>query len=481
MAGVSQPSPLAAAQHHAQALAATGDLTGAELTLQYALEGGRVDLGEDDPAVLAIAHQLATVYRQSGDPSAARRVLEETFAAGRWKLGDADPLMLSISFDLGIVAEELGNRHEARKAFGRVAELGPPVLGDDHWAVRRAQTYLHANGDTATGGTAPTSPAPGDTTPDSTAPGSEVTSNTIEAGNAAGADGTRADAPDLQRSPPLQGGPPEGSSDVPTTAPEGWPMTPAQRAEAGPTQRTTTGPALPTPAEPAPTRPVQPTPTGPVQAAPTEPLWPIPADPARRTPAAQLPAQQAAEGELVGRSAALTPHSAAPPTFPLTGVHFPEPRERSRGRGPMILAAIAAMVAALAAVAALVLVLVVPKTEKAPQRPVEDRPPGAPTLGGGRAPEDVRLQDSGSTVELSWTDPTTGSVSFLVTGGHPGELLKPMGQIGPGRTSLKLQGLNSGLDYCFAVVAVYSISEFSSSPQVCTNRSGAKPQPSATA
>ena len=142
MAVVSQPSPLAAAQHRAQALQTAGDLAGARATLEHALAAGRVSLGEDDPAVLAGALQLADVHRQADDPSAARRVLEEAFAAGQWRLGDADPLMLAISFDLGLVAEELGNRHEARRAFGRLAAHGPQTLGDDHWAVRQARGYL---------------------------------------------------------------------------------------------------------------------------------------------------------------------------------------------------------------------------------------------------------------------------------------------------------------------------------------------------
>jgi hypothetical protein len=45
-----------------------------------------------------------------------------------------------------------------------------------------------------------------------------------------------------------------------------------------------------------------------------------------------------------------------------------------------------------------------------------------------------------------------------------------MGQVGPGETSFDLQGLNDQLDYCFAIVAVYSTTRFASSPQTCTSR-----------
>jgi hypothetical protein len=142
MAGVSQPSPLFAARQRAQALAQSGDVPGARLTLEHAVELGRSKLGEDDPDVLATLHQLARLHQRSDDPMAARRVLEEAYAAGQWRLGDSDPLMLEISFDLGVVAEELGNRHEARKAFGRVAGPGAAILGASHWAVERARAYL---------------------------------------------------------------------------------------------------------------------------------------------------------------------------------------------------------------------------------------------------------------------------------------------------------------------------------------------------
>ena len=55
-----------------------------------------------------------------------------------------------------------------------------------------------------------------------------------------------------------------------------------------------------------------------------------------------------------------------------------------------------------------------------------------------------------------------------------------MGQVGPTTTRFSLQGLNPDLDYCFAVVAVYSTSQFSTSPQTCTSRARKSARPSAT-
>jgi hypothetical protein len=135
----------------------------------------------------------------------------------------------------------------------------------------------------------------------------------------------------------------------------------------------------------------------------------------------------------------------------------PAPPQR---RSSVIFAAIAASLAAIIAVIALVLVLA------SYQSKTKDN---VPTLSG-RPPTDVRLEDDGSDVRLTWTDPAGGRTTFLVTGGRPGEVLRPMGQVGPGQISYELHGLNADLDYCFAVVAVYSTTTFATSAQSCTSR-----------
>jgi hypothetical protein len=469
MTGVSQPSPLAAAQHHAQALAATGDLPGAQLTLLYALEGGRAELGEDDPAVLATAHQLATVHRQAGDPSAARRVLEEAFAAGHWRLGDADPLMLSISFDLGVVAEELGNRHEARRAFGRVAGVGPGVLGDDHWAVLQAREYL--------GHEPPTVRLELPDTPPLLSPATGVEPPPEMYPTSVPPDlGPRMPAQRIKPTsgpPPAQGSPPvEGPR--PAQVPPQTPWSPVFEEQEG--QPASQGPAAVAGPAPVEARPVD---TGLVDAGLVD-TGLVDAGAAETAAAPGLPAVQrptALERPGMGSPASGVP-ARREPAMP---VYFPERGPEPRGRVAAIVAAVVAAAAALVAVAALIVVLVSRDDgDNGGDGPDRGGRPEAPVLGGGRPPSDVRLRDIGSTVELSWTDPTVGTVPFIVTGGHPGEVLKPLGQIGPGQTTLKLNGLNSSLDYCFAVVAVYSTSEFNTSPQTCTNRARSTPKQSRT-
>jgi hypothetical protein len=130
-------------------------------------------------------------------------------------------------------------------------------------------------------------------------------------------------------------------------------------------------------------------------------------------------------------------------------------------KAPALFAAVVAVFGVIIAVVALVVVL----ADRG-----DDPDSDVPTLSGP-APADVRMRDYGSSVKLFWSDPANGRASFVVTGGRPGEQLRPMGQVGPTTTSFDLNGLNAELDYCFAIVAVYSTTQFSTSPQTCTSRS----------
>ncbi|MEV6350742.1 tetratricopeptide repeat protein [Actinoplanes sp. NPDC051851] len=150
----------------------------------------------------------------------------------------------------------------------------------------------------------------------------------------------------------------------------------------------------------------------------------------------------------------------------------------SRRGGAALFAVIAASLAAIVAVAALVFTLANRTEQQQPAAGGGDGgdvgtqtsvAPTGPVLAGD-PPTGVKLADQGSSIEVSWTDPAAGSVSFMITMAHPGEQLKPVSTVGPGQTSRKVDGLSSALDYCFAVVAVYSTNTFASSPQVCTDR-----------
>ncbi|MBM7489619.1 hypothetical protein JOD64_000841 [Micromonospora luteifusca] len=121
----------------------------------------------------------------------------------------------------------------------------------------------------------------------------------------------------------------------------------------------------------------------------------------------------------------------------------------------------------------------------------DDPPPSgtAPAAAGptaaGPPPGDVKLRDDSTTITLTWTDPSGGAVPFMVAAGRAGQPLGVMATVDPGKTSYTVNGLNSRVDHCFTVLAVYSTDSFATSGQVCTARerttpSSGKPSAGAT-
>ncbi|GAA3346789.1 hypothetical protein GCM10020358_59130 [Amorphoplanes nipponensis] len=196
------------------------------------------------------------------------------------------------------------------------------------------------------------------------------------------------------------------------------------------------------------------------------PRLPAPQQPPVRPQPAPVPQQQVVV-EPQPRHFPAPPQAQSPARYeppPITPAAVPARAGNSSysRKAPALFAAIAAVLGVIIAVVALVIVLAYRDDD-----PASD----VPTLAGP-APTDVRMRDYGSSVKLFWADPANGRASFVITGGRPGEQLRPMGQVGPTTTTFNLNGLNADLDYCFAVVAVYTTSQFSTSPQTCTSRSG---------
>jgi hypothetical protein len=144
----------------------------------------------------------------------------------------------------------------------------------------------------------------------------------------------------------------------------------------------------------------------------------------------------------------------------------------SRGRGAVIAASVAAAAAVLAAAVVVVVVLV----GNLPPGPGPEAGPTTGPDGGtspvGEPPTRLRLRDDSASITISWVDPTGGTVPFVVAGGRAGQALGALATVDPGETSFTVNGLNSRLDYCFTVLAVYGTDEFSTSEQVCTSRTG---------
>ncbi|TDC77484.1 hypothetical protein E1193_22355 [Micromonospora sp. KC606] len=155
----------------------------------------------------------------------------------------------------------------------------------------------------------------------------------------------------------------------------------------------------------------------------------------------------------------------APPAYPMDVE--PEPR----GRGPVVVAVVVGVL--VVAVAGLVGAVALGGDETTP-RPTDGPSPVAPRATGA-PPGDLALRDDDTSVTISWSDPTSGSVPFMVAGGRAGKSLGVMATVDPGQTSYTVNGLSGAVDYCFTVLAVYSTDAFATSGQVCTDRERRSP------
>ncbi|WP_239075391.1 fibronectin type III domain-containing protein [Planosporangium flavigriseum] len=354
---MSVPDHLAAVVRNAHALASRGDLRGAQVKLEQALDPAAATLGADHPEVLAGTRLLASLHRELGDLMHARRLLEEALAAGQFTLGEDSPALLPLSYDLATLADELGNRHEARRNFTTVLRHGPAALGPDHEYVQAASSYLGAS-------------PPGTAGPAAPPPPTEL---------------------------------PVPRTDAPVPRAE----TPVPRAET----------------------PVPPPATGP---------FPPPSAP---RPVPPLPAPEVA------------------PSWPPRNTD-----EHRHSRLPMLVLVLVAAMALVGGGVAALLVL------NAPDRREGGRPQPSPTADALRAPGDLKLRDDGTSVTLTWTDPTNGSVPFVIAGGRPESGYKTLGSAGSGETTYTINGLSTSATYCFLVAAVYSPQQTAPSSLTCTRR-----------
>jgi hypothetical protein len=382
------------------------------------------------PSPLHAARQRAQALADSGDLGQALAMLEHAVGLGRANLGDDDPEVLATAHQLATVHQRAGDPSGARRVLEEAYASGQRRLGDTDPVMLGISFDLGMV--------------------------AEEMENRHEARRAFSR--VAAHGPDVlgadhwavvQARSYLGEDPATVRSEPPTTAPEPF-QVPAQR------EARTEQPAVVQPQYfPAAPRDEQP--------APPQPRYEQPAPLQRyEQPAPPQRYEQIAPPQRYEQIVSAPPVTTAVPLS--TG-------DSSYSRkAPAIFAAIAAVFGVIIAVVALVVVLA---------NRGDDPGSDVPTLSGP-APTDVRMRDYGSSVRLSWADPANGRTSFVITGGRPGEQLGPMGQVGPTTTSFSLHGLNPDLDYCFAVVAVYSTSQFSTSPQTCTSRSRKSGKPSAT-
>jgi serine/threonine protein kinase len=218
----------------------------------------------------------------------------------------------------------------------------------------------------------------------------------------------------------------------------------------------------------------------PVPQTPAPPAWAPPAS----APPASLPPGSAPPASVPPASlpSASLPSASAPPAppqtrpqLPLSTAHRPSwtpPPAPASGRR-RILVGVAAASALLVIVA---IGLVVALHGGAPSTNASGgRSPGPthtltlePAATG--TPGHVTLVDHHTSVTLTWTDPTAGEVQFVVLGGRSGTEPTVQKVLTPGTTTLTIDGLKTTIDYCYVVMAIYSVRTYARSTQVCTSR-----------
>src|SRR5262249_27937604 len=93
------------------------------------------------------------------------------------------------------------------------------------------------------------------------------------------------------------------------------------------------------------------------------------------------------------------------------------------------------------------------------------------------APAHVVLKDEGGTITLTWEDPGSGRVPFIVSGGREGNALTAIADVPAGQTAKTIYGLNVNFNYCFTVSAIWAADKVSVSARACTARTSTSATP----
>jgi hypothetical protein len=141
---------------------------------------------------------------------------------------------------------------------------------------------------------------------------------------------------------------------------------------------------------------------------------------------------------------------------------------RRRSRVPLVLFSVVLALAVLGGSAALVIAFLSSEPR---------RDPGLAASASSSAPSAIRLtlDDRGATVVLNWTDPSGGSVPFVVSYGRADGPADKSERVPAGTTTLSVGQLNPVQDYCFTVDPAAGVAP---SPTVCTSRPAPGASPS---
>ncbi|WP_344077221.1 hypothetical protein [Luedemannella helvata] len=479
---VTPAEPLAGVLAEARRRAEAGDLTGARSALEVGLAAAEADLGQFHPDLTHAMVDLATIARELGNLTEAQRQLGRAHRILLASVGRDHVRTLSVEDRLARVNVDLGDPTDDLDRH--LADAGPRLLGEDSAAVRDARARLGAASASSAWGT-PLPPG-GEPFPPGTEPAAQAQPGAAQA--QPGAAQAQSGAAQAQ---PAAAQAERGAASAWADAgewsdPTGW-------SGAGWTSTAGSEPYAPVPGAPGVFGLRPPAAGGAGQGSAPRSVSPIPPDAPLYVPEeydsggwAAPASDEATHPQSWGPPAPGGPRSWEPPAW--------EEPPRSRGRRVvMILLSVAGIVALTAGTVVAMQALPPSATGVKPPRVVTVAPSApaaapssapaptskartsapAPTTGAGGVgapPTRLRLTDDGTSVTVTWRDPSDGTVPFIVAGARSGDESHPMQSIPAGRTRSTIHGLNTRYDYCFTVAAVYSIDVVARSTQVCTHR-----------
>jgi hypothetical protein len=111
-------------------------------------------------------------------------------------------------------------------------------------------------------------------------------------------------------------------------------------------------------------------------------------------------------------------------------------------------------------------------------------PGNRPATAASTGTISLSLDDKGGSVTVTWTDPSAGQASFVVSYGRADGPASKTQQVSSGTTTVTIDQLDPSQDYCFTVAGEPG-SGVGPSPAVCTKRPGppggsTSPRPSGT-
>jgi hypothetical protein len=83
----------------------------------------------------------------------------------------------------------------------------------------------------------------------------------------------------------------------------------------------------------------------------------------------------------------------------------------------------------------------------------------------------VVLHDEGTSVTVTWSDPTDGTGAVLLSVTKVGQPAGPLSNLPPGTHEHRITGLDPAADYCVTLAVAYAQDTVAQAVQVCTHRS----------